>query len=95
MQIVTLVANTWTDLSAYTTANGEHLSVLTELADVKTGRKATAPSNGILLSAGVAQEQIIKAGDVLKLWAHSVAGGNIMLIPTGGFTVVTDGTGTT
>lgn len=95
MTKVLLAANTWTDISSYTDALSDHVIVTTDLTDVKLGRKATAPSNGVALTAGEACEQIIKFGDVLVLWAFSTAGGFIRLESTGPSIVVLDGTGTT
>ena len=94
MKEVTLAANTWTNLTTTVAEVGNHLYVLTDLADVKIGRKATAPTDGPAVAAGKATEVIIKQGDTLVLWAFSTAGGKIKLLRAGAERVVIDGTGT-
>lgn len=91
-----LAANTWTDLTATAVAAvGSKLVVTTDLADVKIGLKATAPTDGIQLVAGQAVEVNIKVGDTLKLWARSAAGGKVRFESAGATKIVWDGTGTT
>lgn len=91
-----LAAATWTNLTSdLVAAVGNHLVLRTDLTDVKIGRKATAPTDGVALTAGEAVEVIIKQGDTLVLWAFSTAGGKIYAESAGAKKVVIDGTGTT
>ena len=90
---VLLAPATWTDLTAQVNQVGKHLVVLTNRSDVTLGRKATAPTSGVAVSAGVGVEVIIKEGDTLNLWARSTAGGKITLMSLAD-RVILDGTGT-
>lgn len=91
---IALSAATWTDISTAQIAIGGRVFLITELSDVKVGRKATAPTNGPTAVPGEALEIVTGSGDVLKLWAYSVAGGEIVLFGNG-HKVVLGGEGTT
>lgn len=90
-----LAANTWTNLTSFLADVGNHIVISTDKNDVKIGRKATAPTDGIALVAGEGVEVIIKQGDTLALWAFSTTGGKIAVDRAGAKRVVIDGTGTT
>jgi len=93
---VMLVANTWTNLTSILALTGGHVFITTRRSDVKLGRKATAPTDGPLLTALGAAEVIVKTGDPLVLWAFSTAGGKIRIAEAGGLgPILIDGTGTT
>lgn len=91
---IVLSAATWTDISTAQIALGGRVFLHTLLTDVKVGRKATAPTNGPTAVAGEALEIVTGSGDVLKLWAYSTAGGEIVLYGNG-HKVVTGNEGTT
>lgn len=91
---IALSAATWTDISAAQIAIGGRVYLLTDLTDVKVGRKATAPTDGPTAVAGEALEIVTGSGDVLKLWAFSTAGGEVVLYGNG-HKVVLGGEGTT
>ena len=70
---VLLVANTWTDLSAY----GPDFILRAKAEDVELGLKATAPTAvGKTVTAGSSAKVIIGQG-TLKPWARIVAGGYV------------------
>lgn len=92
---VKLAAATWTNLTSTLALTGNHVIVRASGTDFKIGRKATAPTNGPVLTQHVGTEVIVKTGDTLVLWAYSTAGGYLEVQGIGGETVVIDGTGTT
>lgn len=90
---VKLAPNTWTDLSTYFTAVGNAAIVRADGTDFSFGRKAIAPTSGVALTQGQGVMVLVKAGDTLKPWALSVAGGYLEIDKIAAM-VITDGTGT-
>ncbi len=92
---VKLAAATWTNLTSTLALVGQHVVVTADSADCSIGRKATAPTAGILLTEKEGVEVIVKQGDTLLLWAYSTLGCVLTVEQAGGKRVVLDGTGTT
>lgn len=90
-----LAAATWTDLSTEMATVGGIVNVIVDAADCKIGLKATAPTDGIVMTINEAVEVQNKVGSTLKLWAYSTAGAKVTLMSAGAKRVVVDGTGTT
>jgi hypothetical protein len=84
---IALVANTWTDLSAY----GKRFVVRPESGAVLQGSlKATAPTLATHTAAAGGAIEFILGGLVVKPWVRIVAGGYITIEQSGAPVVLTE-----
>lgn len=90
---IKVAAATWTDISAEVSALGNAVIVRASGTDFKFGRKATAPTDGVVLTQNQGTMVLVKAGDTLKPWVFSTAGGYLEVDKIAA-TVILDGTGT-
>ncbi len=91
---VKIAADTWTNVATDVAAVGKQV-ILTAGTDMQVGRKATAPTAGVAVAAGVGAAVDVKTGDTLVPWVYMENGGILNIESAGGTILIVDGTGTT